>query len=37
MNPEKVLPEGARCGEFAMARGTDLAAVTRGLPEGSWI
>jgi glycolate oxidase len=37
MNPEKVLPEGARCGEFAMARGTDLAVVAQGLPEGSWI
>ncbi len=33
MNPEKVLPEGARCGEFAAAAlGRDGA-----LPEGTWI
>jgi glycolate oxidase len=37
MNPHKVLPAGARCGDYAAARGDDVAAVTRGLPEGSWI
>ncbi len=37
MNPEKVLPSGARCGDFAMARGSDAAEVATGLPEGSWI
>lgn len=37
MNPQKVLPAGARCGDFAMARGDDAAAVTRDLPEGAWI
>jgi len=31
MNPAKVLPSGARCGEFAMERGLE------NLPEGSWI
>ena len=37
MNPEKVLPEGARCGDFAMARGSDAAEAAANLPEGSWI
>ena len=37
MNPRKVLPDGARCGDFAMARGDDAARVAEGLPEGSWI
>jgi len=37
MNPHKVLPEGARCGDFAMARGTDAAQAAASLPEGSWI
>jgi glycolate oxidase len=37
MNPHKVLPAGARCGDYAAARGEDAAAVARGLPEGSWI
>ena len=39
MNPKKVLPEGARCGEFALAAaGTDDAAVAvDALPEGTWI
>jgi glycolate oxidase len=33
MNPEKVLPDGARCGEFAVAAlGRDGE-----LPEGTWI
>jgi hypothetical protein len=41
MNPRKVLPDGARCGDFAVAaagadaRGIGEAATT--LPEGSWI
>jgi glycolate oxidase len=37
MNPHKVLPEGARCGDFAMARGSDAADAAAELPEGSWI
>lgn len=37
MNPEKVLPEGARCGDFAMAFGSDAAEAAASLPEGSWI
>jgi glycolate dehydrogenase FAD-linked subunit len=37
MNPVKVLPDGARCGDFAMARGSDAAAVAEDLPEGTWI
>ncbi len=38
MNPHKVLPAGARCGDFAMARGDgDLAAAVRSLPAGTWI
>jgi glycolate oxidase len=37
MNPHKVLPEGARCGDFAMARGTDAASAAASMPEGSWI
>jgi len=37
MNPAKVLPEGARCGDFAAARGHDAAQVAAGLPDGSWI
>ncbi len=37
MNPHKVLPDGARCGDFAMARGSDAADVAADLPEGSWI
>ena len=37
MNPHKVLPEGARCGDFAMARGSDAAEAAADLPEGSWI
>jgi glycolate oxidase len=37
MNPHKVLPAGARCGDFAMARGTDAAEAARSMPEGSWI
>ncbi|HEY6566416.1 MAG TPA: FAD-linked oxidase C-terminal domain-containing protein [Actinomycetota bacterium] len=39
MNPQKVLPDGARCGDFAVAHaGTDDAGQAAGtLPEGSWI
>jgi len=39
MNPKKVLPDGARCGEFALAAaGTDAAAAAAdALPEGTWI
>jgi glycolate oxidase len=37
MNPSKVLPDGARCGDFAAARGDDAAAVAAELPEGAWI
>jgi glycolate oxidase len=37
MNPVKVLPSGARCGEFAMARGDEAARAAADLPEGSWI
>ena len=37
MNPQKVLPAGARCGDFAMLRGTDAAEAAAKLPEGTWI
>lgn len=37
MNPQKVLPDGARCGDFAMARGDDAARAAADLPEGAWI
>ena len=37
LNPGKVLPSGARCGDYAMARGQDLAEAVGRLPEGSWI
>ena len=37
MNPQKVLPAGARCGDFAMARGMDATQVAQSIPEGSWI
>jgi hypothetical protein len=37
MNPRKVLPDGARCGDFAMARGSDAAEAATNLPEGAWI
>jgi glycolate oxidase len=41
MNPQKVLPDGARCGDFAVAatgadtEGTGSASTS--LPEGTWI
>jgi glycolate oxidase len=37
MNPLKVLPDGARCGDFAMARGSVAAEASAELPEGAWI
>ena len=37
MNPSKILPDGARCGDFAAARGDDAARVAAELPEGAWI
>jgi glycolate oxidase len=37
MNPEKVLPAGARCGDFAMTFGHDATEAAANLPEGSWI
>ena len=37
MNPSKVLPDGAKCGDFAAARGDDAARVAAELPEGAWI
>ena len=37
MNPSKVLPDGARCGDHAAARGMDAAATAASLPEGAWI
>jgi glycolate oxidase len=37
MNPQKVLPEGARCGDHAALRGSDAAEVAAGLPAGSWL
>jgi len=39
MNPQKVLPAGARCGDFAVAAAgsDDAAAAAAALPEGSWI
>jgi glycolate oxidase len=37
MNPHKVLPEGARCGEFAAAALARAGAEARELPEGTWI
>ena len=39
MNPQKVLPAGARCGDHAVAAagGGDAAAAAAALPEGSWI
>jgi glycolate dehydrogenase FAD-linked subunit len=39
MNPQKVLPDGARCGDFAVARAaTDVASeAAAAMPEGTWI
>jgi len=35
MNPQKVLPSSARCGDHIALRGND--AVPNELPEGTWI
>ena len=39
MNPRKVLPDGARCGDYAAAAaGTEVAAdASAAMPEGTWI
>jgi glycolate oxidase len=37
MNPGKVLPSGAKCGDFALARGGTLGEALDRLPEGSWV
>ena len=39
MNPRKVLPDGARCGDFAVAAAAtdDAAEAAARLPEGSWL
>ncbi len=39
MNPQKVLPDGARCGDFAVARAAtdDATQAAARLPEGTWI
>src|SRR6266516_3661572 len=39
MNPQKVLPAGARCGDFAVTRAStdDAATAAASLPEGSWV
>jgi glycolate oxidase len=39
MNPQKVLPDAARCGDFAVARSAGMGAAdaAANLPEGTWI
>jgi glycolate oxidase len=39
MNPQKVLPDGARCGDYAVARAgsDDAVEAAKRLPEGAWI
>ena len=37
MNPQKVLPDGARCGDFAMARGASVAEAVEQMPDGAWV
>jgi glycolate oxidase len=39
MNPRKVLPDGAKCGEFALAASGsgDASVDADALPDGSWI
>jgi glycolate oxidase len=37
MNPRKVLPSGAKCGDYALARGGAIGEALAGLPEGSWV
>jgi hypothetical protein len=38
MNPRKVLPDGARCGDYAAAALARAGGLPEGgLPEGTWI
>ena len=42
MNPQKVLPDGARCGDFAVAASAsgdaaEIGDAATALPEGTWI
>jgi glycolate oxidase len=39
MNPAKVLPDGARCGDFAIARAGDgdASSASASLPDGAWL
>lgn len=37
MNPQKVLPASAHCGDHVALRGNDAEAVAGSLPEGTWI
>jgi len=37
MNPQKVLPAGARCGDFVISRAMDATQTAQSIPEGSWI
>ena len=39
MNPQKVLPDGARCGDFAVARGRGAAtgSASRSRPPGGHV
>jgi glycolate oxidase len=41
MNPQKVLPDGARCGDFAVAASaadaSGIADAAAAIPEGTWI
>jgi hypothetical protein len=41
MNPRKVLPDGARCGDFAVAASaadaTGVADAATAIPVGTWI
>ncbi|HEX6401429.1 MAG TPA: FAD-linked oxidase C-terminal domain-containing protein [Actinomycetota bacterium] len=37
MNPWKVLPDGARCGDFAVAAAATDVAAEATIPEGTWV
>lgn len=37
MNPQKVLPASARCGDHVALRGNDAESITGSIPEGTWI
>ena len=37
MNPQKVLPAGARCGDYAVGGQETTPQAAASLPEGSWI